>query len=201
MKKPLVPPALRRSFHLRRRAWAALCTFVAVLAALLALAPPAPTTVTVLVARAALPAGTVLAPEHLASLALPPEAVPEGALLAPGDAVGRTLAGPTAARSVVTAASVSSGRRLARPGHVVVALPVTDEAIASLVGPGVRLDVLDAAGAVVASDVPVVAPPDTPGGTGLGFGASSRSVLVEVPHAVAATLSSLGATSLTVAVR
>lgn len=201
MTKRHLPPALRRFFYLRRRSLAALCAFLAVLATLLALAPTPPTTLTVYAARDALPAGTVLAADHLVALALPPDAVPDGAVLAEAEVVGRTLGAPVTARSVLTATSVSEGARLARPGHVVVALPLPDGAIAGLLRPGASLDVLDSRGELVAGDVRVIAPPDTPTGGGLDFGGSVRSVLVEVPEAVAGRLASQGLTSLTVAVR
>ena len=58
MTRPTLPPALRRTLYLRRRTLAALCAFAAVLAALLALAPPSAPTVTVLAAASALPGGT-----------------------------------------------------------------------------------------------------------------------------------------------
>lgn len=201
MTKRSLPPALRRTLYLRRRQLAALCAFLAVLAALLALSPSAAPAVTVYGARTALPAGTVLAAEHLAPLALPPDVVPEGAALAEADVLGRALGAPVSARTVFTQATVSQGLRLARPGHVVVALPVTDGAIAGLVRPGARIDIIDPAGEVLATDVPVITPPDASSGTGLDFGGPSRSVLVEVPEQIAAKLASQGLTSLTVALR
>lgn len=201
MTKRPVPPALRRFLYLRRRSLAALCAFLAVLATLLALAPTTPSTTTVYAARSALPAGTVLGADHVAPLALPADAVPEGAALTEGDLLGRTLAGPVSNRSVLTAASVSEGSRLARPGHVVVALPLSDGAMAGLVGPGSRIDVLDGGGAALATDVQVIAPPDTPGGNTFDLGGASRSLLVEVPEAVAGKLASQGLTSVTITLR
>jgi len=201
VKKRPFPPALRRSLYLRRRPLAAASAFLAVLAALLVLSPGAEERVTVYAARTNLPAGTVLAEEHLAPLDLPPEAVPEGAAVAPGDVVGRTLAGSVSARSALTAASVSGAQRLASPGHVVLALPVADEAIAGLVRPGVLIDVIDAAGEVLASGIPVLSPPDTPSGGNLSLGGPSRSVLVEVPEPVAARLASQGLSTVTIVVR
>lgn len=201
MEKNRIPPALRRALYLRRRTLAALCAFLAVLATLLALSPNPDPLVRVYAAATPLPAGTVLSAAHLVPVDLPPEAVPEGAAVTEGDVVGRALAAAVSARSVLTAASVSQGERLARPGHVVVSLPLGDEAIGALVKPGVRIDVLDTAGEVLAAEVPVVAPPDTPTGGNLSLGVSTRSVLVEVPTQVAAKLVSQGHSSLTVVVR
>ena len=195
------PAALRRTLYLRRRPLAALCAFAAVLATLLALTPTPAPTVPVLAARTSLPAGTVLAAEHLTPVELPESAVPEAALASEAGALGRALSGPVTAGSVLTTASVSSGGRLARPGHVVAALPLPGDGIEALIRPGVRLDVLDGAGEVVAADVPVVAPPDTQEGLGAPLGSPGRTALVEVPQEVAARLVSQGASSLTIVVR
>lgn len=192
---------LRRILYLRRRPLAALCAFTAVLAALLALNPAQPPRVTVVTARSALPAGTLLAAEHLSSTEVPLSVAPDAALEAEGDALGHTLSGPVTAGSVLTSASVSTGGRLARPGHVVAALPVPGDGIAALVRPGARLDVLDANGEALAQDIPVVAPPDTPGSPGLPSAGGGRTVLVEVRAEVAAKLASQGSSSITVVVR
>ena len=63
------------------------------------------------------------------------------------------------------------------------------------------MDVLDATGVVLAADVAVVAPPDTPGGNSLTTSPTGRTALVEVPVEVAGKLVSQGAMSLTVVVR
>lgn len=201
MKRPALPTSVRRTLHLRRRPLAALCAFAAVLATLLALTPARVPTVTVYAARTALPAGTVLTAEHLVGVELGEAVVPEGAARAEVEVVGRTLGAPVSAGTVLTAVTVSEGERLARPGHVVVALPLADEAIARLVRPGVLLDVLDPKGEVLAAEVRVITPPDTPTGGNFGLGGAARSVLVEVPAPTAAKLASQGMTSLTVVVR
>lgn len=59
MKAPQFPP-LPRFLRLRRRPLAAACTFVAVLAALLALSPPPSTSQPVVAAASGLAAGSVL---------------------------------------------------------------------------------------------------------------------------------------------
>lgn len=201
MKTPTLPTPLRRLLHLRRRPLAALCAFAAVLAALLALTPSAPPTVTVYAARTALPAGTVLNVDHLTRVDLAEAVVPEGAARSEAEVVGRTLGAPVSGGTILTATTVSDGERLASPGHVVVALPLPDEAIARLVRPGVHLDVLDPTGEVLAADVRVITPPDSPSGGNFGLGGNARSVLVEVPVSTAAKLASQGMTSLTVVVR
>lgn len=201
MKKHPVPSTLRRTLYLRRRPLAASCAFVAVLATLLALLPPPPTMIEVVATRSALPGGTVLTADHLTTVSLPPDMAPVGATQAIDEAVGRTLAGPVAARSALTATSLSDGERLAREGHVLTSLPLGTGAIADLVRPGVRIDLLDPSGEPVATDVRVVAQPDTPNGGSFGMGVSSRSIVVEVPASAAARLASLGASPPLIVVR
>lgn len=197
MKAPQFPP-LPRFLRLRRRPLAAACTFVAVLAALLALSPPATPTRPVLTAAAGLPAGTVLGRADVVVRQVPPELVPQAAVVDPDALVGRTLAGPVTEGSILTDASVADGERLARPGWVVVALPLPNDALAALVRPGVEIDLFGSDGAVVASQVRVLAAPQGSD----GFGAAARAALVEVQPDAAARLAHLAQTGgLTVAVR
>lgn len=191
---------LRRLGYRHRRTLAALCTFVAVLAALHVLAPPRIEGVAVLTAASDLPAGTVLAATHLRPSSLPPDAVPADAARTPADLVGQTLTGPVSARSVLTASTVATGQRLARPGHVVIALPLTDAALAPLVRPGASLDLFDAAGKRVAQGVRVIASPDAAGSGPGSLGGSSRAALIEVPPEVATTVATAGSGGLTIAV-
>ncbi|QIK71666.1 hypothetical protein G7070_04515 [Propioniciclava coleopterorum] len=198
MKPPRAPLSLPRFLRLRRRPLAALCTFVAVLTGLWALSPPPDDRTTVLVAGAALPAGTVLGRGDLVARPLPPEAVPEAAITEPDALVGRALAGPVTAGTVLTEASVASGERLARPGMVVIALPLPSGGIAALVRPGAEIDLIASDGATVAGQVRVLSAPET----AEGFGAASRAALIEVSPDAAARLAQLAQTgSLTIAVR
>ena len=188
MKRPLVPWPLRRFAHLRRRSLAALAAAVAVLATLSAFAPRTPELVPVVALAHDLPGGSVLADGDLTTVWLPPEAVPAGAATDRAGAVGQTLSGPASARTPVTDAGLAIGQQVARPGFVVVAVPLTDGALAPLVRPGGRLDLLSAGGdgEVIARDVRVVA---VPAAEASGFGTtSSRSALLEVSPEVATRL-------------
>ena len=100
MTRPTFPPALRRTLYLRRRTLAALCAFGAVLATLLALAPPTAPTVSVLAAASALPGGTVLTSTDLVAVELPPGAVPDGAARVEADVVGRAPHGSQRVRGM-----------------------------------------------------------------------------------------------------
>lgn len=194
---PSASATVRRTLYLRRRPLAAIFAFLAVLAILMALRP-APTEATGVVAAARpLPAGTVLAAGDLTVVTLPSDAVPEGAALADAEVLGRTLAGPLSQGSPVTATSVGTAERLARPGHLIVALPLSGDGIAALVCPGSRLDLLAPDGSTVASDVLVVGPGDEAGNLGTG----SRSALIEVPDEIAGRLAATGGAGVTVGLR
>lgn len=186
--------------HLRRRPLAAAFTFLAVLATLLVFAPDRAERVPVVAAARDLPAGTVLGQRDLTELALPPEAVPGGAAAEASELVGQTLNAPVTRHSPVTSASVAAGERLARPGFVVVALPLTSNALAPLIKPGTHLDLIDESGTTIASDVRVLAAPDAAGG-GLGLGSSARAALIEVEPAVAMKVATGSAGGLTIALR
>ena len=134
------------------------------------------------------PGGTPLVAGDLVVVSLPPDAVPAGAFVDADAAVGQVLNGPHAARAVVTTASVATGQALARPGYVVAPLPLADDALAPLLRPGVRIDLFDAggAGAVIASDVRIVAAPEQE--TSMFSGSSRPAILVEVDAEAAVSL-------------
>ena len=200
MKPPRTPSTLTlpHVLRLRRRPLAALCTFLAVVTALLALAPRPVDSRPVVVAARPLPAGTVLAPGDLSLRSLPLDAIPDGAAAQVPDVTGATLSGPMTAGRVVTEASIATGERLARPGLVVVALPLPSSAIAALVRPGAAIDLIGADGGTLAADVRVLSAPDSTNGLGSG----SRAALVEVTPQVASQLAQRSAVdTITIAVR
>lgn len=153
--------ALLRVLRRRRRPLAALAAFLAVFWGLGAVRTPAPEVSTVLAAARDLPGGTTLQEADLMALRLPLDAVPGGAATQAAALVGRTINGPVTARSALTTASVSTGHELTRPGFVVLAVPLENRALASLLSPGSRVD-LFAGGATtaVAADARVVGAPE-----------------------------------------
>ncbi|MFT3876902.1 MAG: SAF domain-containing protein [Propioniciclava sp.] len=193
------PATIRRVFHLRRRTLAAAFTFLAVLACLLTLRPPQGETASVVTASRPLAAGTVLASADLARVEFPVGTVPEGASSDEAALLGRTLAGPVDQGAPLTAATVGAAERLARPGHLIVPLPLPGDAVGSLLRPGSRLDLLAPDGSTLAADVRVVGPAATD--VGPGFTSASRSALVEVPDAVAADIAAHGGSGVTIALR
>lgn len=100
-----------------------------------------------------LPAGTVLAAEHVESAQLPAEAVTS----TPTDLsllLGRVLAGPVGAGEQLTQSRLLGDELLTGtpPGTVALPVRVADPGSAALVSPGDRIDLL----ATVAGDVPTV---------------------------------------------
>lgn len=146
----------------------------------------------------ALSAGTVLARGDLTVRSLPPEAIPQAAAVTVDSLVGQTLAAPVSGGTILTEASVATGERLARPGWVVIALPLPSGGIAELVRPGVEIDLIGADGKAVASQVRVLTAPEASS----AFGSSSRAALIEVQPQVAGALAQTAQSgSLTIAVR
>lgn len=205
-------PSLRRSrlpllIARHRRAVVALLLSVAAGAAVLALAPPAPPTVPVLVAAHDLAPGVTLASADVRVAALSERAVPSGALATAGDAVGRVLAAPLRAGEPLTDVRLV-GRALLRSlpdGQVGAPLQLADADVAALLRPGDLVDVVaapprDLAGGptvpqVVAERVRVLAV-STPRSAGaLGVAADSAPlVLVAAPPATAVDLAAASVT-------
>lgn len=152
-----------RSLTWHRRLLAAGLAAAGTAVAIEAASPEPPATTPVIVAAQAVPGGTVISREHLASAEVPPEIVPEGAVTRP-DALGRMLAGPINAGEILTDTRIVGDRLLTGWGAGLVAVPVRfgDTAAAQLLRHGDRIDVLatraDGSGAtdVVARAVPVL---------------------------------------------
>lgn len=128
-----------------RRPLAALCAGLAVLLAVERLRPPDPPAVEVTVAARDLPAGTVLADDDVAVVAVPVALVPAGV---PTDAAGvlghRTAVGVPA--GLPLASELLAEEAAAPPeGSVVVPVRFADAGVAALLRPGMRVDVVAAA--------------------------------------------------------
>jgi Flp pilus assembly protein CpaB len=139
----------RSLVHTARRAAAGLLAVAALALALrpeLVPVPHGPVTVRVVVAGVDLPAGTVLADQHLAVTRLPADAVPAGVQPQPAGLLGRVLAGAVRAGEPLTDARlVGPGlTALLPPGQVAAPVRIADLAVAALVRTGDRVDVLAA---------------------------------------------------------
>ncbi|MEQ3551790.1 SAF domain-containing protein [Pseudonocardia nematodicida] len=135
-------PGWARALLLRRVA-AALLAAAAVVVALL----PAPgdERVGVLVATRDLLPGAALAPDDVAVVGWPAALVPGGVLRTADDAGGRVLAGPLRAGEPVTDLRLVGSEiavRTAGPGASTVPLRPADPAVAALLSPGARVDVV-----------------------------------------------------------
>jgi pilus assembly protein CpaB len=140
---------------------------LAVLALVLAVRPPPASdvpapgrpTVPVAVAAADLPAGAVLTPGDLVVAALPPGGAPDGSAADPGELTGQVLAAPVRSGEVVTDVRVvGPGLWSSVPdGQVATPVRLADLAVATLLRPGDRVDVLAAAGENGSTAVEVVA--------------------------------------------
>lgn len=132
--------AVRRAVLRRRRLLAVLCTVAAVAFGVRAVAPPAPDTVSVVVADEELAAGAVLRPADLRTVEVPPAAAPAEPAVEP---VGATLAGPVGAGEPITARRVVGGDlTVAGSGATAVPVRLGDAAQADLLRVGMRIDLL-----------------------------------------------------------
>ncbi|GAA3576353.1 SAF domain-containing protein [Amycolatopsis ultiminotia] len=164
---------------------------------LLLLLPPAargaPATTTVVSARD-LPAGSVLRAADVRLLTVPDDVRPAGALTAPEAAVGRLLSGPARAGEPITDVRlVGAGLPvMGEPGSVTVAVRLADAAVAELLRPGQRVDVIARGTAansasVLASGVTVVTVhrPENTGSHALEPSERDPLVLLALPMPVA----------------
>lgn len=192
----------RRALLRHRRILAALLTCVAVGAGLAATASPDPTTVPVLVAARALPAGAALSSDDLLLVDFRPGTPPAGTTDDPAAITGRLLAAPVAAGEPITGVRlVGAELAQAQPGLRAVPVRLPDPGMVALLEVGDLIDLVSAApedGAVstVATGVPVLAlPADDPGGAATSSGLPGSLVVVgltpaEVPEVARATLRS-----------
>lgn len=152
---PHVPVARRTPAHRwRLLAWRVrlpvAATFLGVAAALVVgqLRPEPAATVPVVVAARAIPSGGALTAVDLLVVAMPPALVPRGAHPDPVDVVGQQLL-VGAPQGLPIVDGLLAGDRLAAAGpagSVVAPIRLADPAVADLLRPGDRIDLLAAAG-------------------------------------------------------
>lgn len=197
------------SGHGARMLWARRIVATVLLCFATALAirpPPSADTVPVLVAARDLPPGHVLARADLAWRAVPPGLVPGGALHDVADAEGHTLSGGSRTGEPLTDLRIASPAltRLTTgdDGHAAVPIRLADPAVADLLYPGRRVDVIaadsgSARAAVLAERAPVIAigPPEDRHSKG-------RLLVVGLPQRQAAAVASAAlAQSVTITLR
>lgn len=177
---------------------AAIGVGLAAASALQALRPPEPRTRTVVVAARDLPAGTTLTAGDVRVAHVPEALAVGGTATSAADVVGESLAVPVPAGLPVVPGLLASGGLVGPPGTVVAAVRLADPAMAALLAPGTRIDVLAAAaetgaqGVVVARRALVlpVAPGTDDAGWAAGIaGGDTAPVLLAVSPDEAAALS------------
>ncbi|MCL3861252.1 RcpC/CpaB family pilus assembly protein [Actinotalea sp. K2] len=147
------------------------------------LAPPAPSTTAVVVAARDLAAGTDLARADLRTVHLPDGVVPDGAARRTEDLTGRRTVVPLT-RGLPVVDSLLAGSRFGLdqpPGTVVVPLRLADAAVAALLRPGDRVD--------------LVTPVATTGADGDSTGAevvAHRALVLDVSRPATGPVSMLG---------
>ena len=182
-----------------RRVAAGLLALAALVLALRPPPPPAATataTTPVVVAAGDLPAGAVLTATDLGTAAWPPDVVPTGAAVDPTALTGRVLASPLRRGEPLTDARLVGPGLWSQvpPGEVAAPVRLADLAVAALLRPGDRVDVLatvEGAGTeVVAPRALVLAVPGPEEASG-GFAASAAGaglLVLAVPAEVAGGL-------------
>lgn len=164
---------VRRYRRLLRAAFVA----VAIVVIVARLSPkPAPTTTIVAAARD-LPAGEVLTPADLSTVALPPVDVPSGTATDMTAVVGNQLSSPLRRGEPLTDVRLTGGV-LRRPAIGFVSAPVrlVDSQAARLLQPGQRIDVL-ASSTTVGDATTTGGPKITDGGTASGTALGSATVV------------------------
>lgn len=181
-----------------------LATIAAVLTGLTALAPPQPTTVSVVSAAHLLPAGSTIGADDLELTSLPPDAVPSGAVTDSAALIGQQVAGPVPERQVLTPSALL--RHRSAGSTVVAPLPLADDRVSVLLEAGDVVDVLAVdsetgktrlvASAVRIVTGPITPPEDAGGAVGArgGSGSGGGLVLVEVSSGTATALAAAAAT-------
>jgi Flp pilus assembly protein CpaB len=163
-------------------------------------ATDAPPTGRVVVAATDLRAGAVLVASDLEVAQWPTGLVPDGVTGSPDELIGRTLAGGLRSGEPVTDRRlVGPGLTAALPaGQVAAPVRLADLAVAGLVRPGDRVDVLATApdteiAEVVVSGALVLAPSTSPTGDALGADATEGLLLLAVDPDTGARLAAAAA--------
>lgn len=188
---------------------AAACLGIASGCTVQALRPPEPPTSAVVVAARQILAGTTVTEADLRVVRLPVALVPEGAFADARRVVGESAAVPLARGVPVLPGLLADAEVRGPPGTVVATVRFADPAVADLLSPGVRVDVLAATaeggpGSVVATRalvLPVARRPADEGALGVGGSAdTSVPVLLAVAPAEAPALAGAAASALLSAV-
>lgn len=135
---------LRRRILRHRRGLAALAVAAAAYVGVQAATAPPPATVAVWVAAHHLDGGAAIGPGDLRRQQFRPDSVPADRIGRPADVLGRTLAAPVSSGTALTRSAVVGDHWLAgRPGLAAVPVRLTDPAVAALLHPGDRVELVE----------------------------------------------------------
>lgn len=135
---------MRAELWRRRHAVAAVLLGLATTVVVQTLSPAPEPRQTVVVAAAALPAGTTLAAQHLRTAQIPVAVLPVGAPGTSETVVGRTLAVPVTEGTVLGGTLLVDETATGPPGTVVAAVRLAEPTLLALLSPGTRVDLLAA---------------------------------------------------------
>jgi len=200
MRSPLqVLKLVRRRLLIHRRGLAALCAAAAVVVGIRVTTAPPPPAVPVWTATRDLASGARLELADFRRTAYAPGTVPDRVVRELDDVVGRTLITPLERGEPVTSSKLLSRRLLAGyPGRSAIAVRLPDAALAGLLRPGDRIDLVATdprAGQGdrrVSRDAVVLAVPPEPDGIVQGVG-EGRLVLLAVASGDAESLATAAA--------
>lgn len=151
----------------------------------------------VVVAAHDIASGTVIGDDDLRVAVLPASATPQGAFTEVSDVVGRQALSDIPARDIVMESALLSADLTTATGLLKLPVHFTDSAAVSLLRSGQRIDIFGPSGsggssALVASNLPVLAIPQSDSGSAWGDQATAL-VVIEVTPDQAASLSSAAA--------
>jgi pilus assembly protein CpaB len=183
LRRLLTTSSWARTILFRRTA-AALLAMLAVVLAAATLLHGRENTVPVLVAARDVPSGVTLTRDDVRIRSLPAAYAPSGVITDTAAAIGRVLAGAARSGEAITDVRLVGPENTllatGNPDAVAVPVRLTDAAVADLLRPGSRVDMVGEP-AVLANDAVVVAVRPSEGGSAKG-----RLVVVALPRQVAA---------------
>ena len=189
-----IPRVFKQFVAWHRRAIAAALAGLSVLLLASQLMPTPPEGRETVVTSRALSSGHVVESADVRIVELPPDAVPEGTPMELDDVVGSTVGVRIAANSVVQAGMLATTTQL-EEGRALVPIAIPDEQLTHLLIPGNPVSLVYAGEGfeVVTGDARVAALPAEAESQPLSPGSGRAPlILVDVPSAVAPTVSALG---------
>jgi hypothetical protein len=199
-------PVWRRALRRRRRTLALLLAAAAAVLVLPGLVPVPAQGTEVVVASRALPAGTVLAPEHLRTVEIATALVPDGTASSPAALEGERLAGPVAEGApLLPGALVGADGPALAEGTALMVVPVPEVLLPHLAA-GTRIELLlsdpvDGSSARVTAEVRSLSTATAaPGALGAGAVPGAQAIVLVDRQRSGELAHALGTSAVTVSV-